>query len=79
MQSYLRKSIWTKMAAIGFIAIILIGNIWLVYFLSAQSPQPWLQFLLSISLIWTAISACGMGVKMLLHRVMEDRDGDSGL
>lgn len=74
MKPYLRKSIFTKAVALGFIAMILLGNAWLVVFLTGQKDSAWLSVTFAVCMVWTVLAGCGMGVKMVLHRFAAEPD-----
>lgn len=60
MNPELRKSIFTKSAALAFSLILLLGNLWLAFsFLGGDAPS-WLNKLMLISVIWVAVSGIGM-------------------
>lgn len=53
-----RQSIFAKLTAIGFIVIVVLGNVWLTYALVAHDPPNWLMdaFLVSGVYILVQIS-----------------------
>ncbi len=41
MIRYLRQSLPARVAAVGFIVVIVLGNVWLTYGLTGQTPPVW--------------------------------------
>ncbi|HYX39189.1 MAG TPA: hypothetical protein VE954_39310 [Oligoflexus sp.] len=79
MKPYLRRSIFTKASALGFIVMILLGNAWLVVFLTGQSGAAWLSYSLTACMIWTILAGCGMGFKMIQHQIQKEPDDDAAV
>ncbi len=79
MKSYLRRSIFTKAVALGFIAMILLGNAWLVLFLTGQNGSMWLTYSFAACMGWTILAGFGMGVRMLQHQFQKDPDDDAAV
>jgi hypothetical protein len=77
MKSYLRRSIFTKAAALGFIVMILLGNAWLVLFLTGQSEAVWLTYSLAACMGWTVLAGFGMGFRMIQHQIQKGPDDDA--
>lgn len=68
MDSKLRKSIFTKSAALAFSLTLILGNLWFVYnFMGGKTP-PWLSKLMFYSVIWVALSGIGMAIHYALIR-----------
>ncbi len=79
MKSYLRRSVFTKAVALGFIAMILLGNAWLVLFLTGQNGSMWLTYSFAACMGWTILAGFGMGVRMLQHQFQKDPDDDAAV
>jgi hypothetical protein len=79
MKIYLRRSIFTKAAALGFIVMILLGNAWLVLFLTGQSGAVWLTYSLGACMVWTVLAGCGMGLKIIQHQIQKEPDDDAAV
>ncbi len=79
MKSYLRRSIFTKAVALGFIAMILLGNAWLVLFLTGQNGSAWLTYSFAACMGWTVLAGFGMGLRMLQHQFQKDPDDDAAV
>ena len=79
MKSYLRRSIFTKAVALGFIVMILLGNAWLVLFLTGQSGAAWLSKSFAICMGWTILAGFGMGFKMIQHSMQKGPDDDAAV
>ena len=79
MKPYLRRSIFTKAAALGFIVMVLLGNVWLVLFLTGQKGVLWLSSSFTICMAWTALAGCGMGVRMIQHQFQKEPDDDASV
>lgn len=79
MKSYLRRSIFTKAAALGFIVFILLGNAWLVLFLTGQKEAVWLVYGFAGTMTWTVLAGCGMGVRMIQHQFQKETDDDAAV
>ncbi len=79
MKSYLRRSIFTKAVALGFIAMILLGNAWLVLFLTGQNGSMWLTYSFAACMGWTILAGFGMGLRMLQHQFQKDPDDDAAV
>ncbi len=79
MKSYLRRFVFTKAVALGFIAMILLGNAWLVLFLTGQNGSMWLTYSFAACMGWTILAGFGMGVRMLQHQFQKDPDDDAAV
>lgn len=62
MHPHLRKSIFTKGAAIGFSGNILLGNFWLAFNIAGGESPAWLSKAMFYSFVLVAISGIGMAV-----------------
>ena len=54
----------TKLMAIGFIVLILLGNYWLVFIFSFQQPPWWLWDAFILCSMW--IIGCGIGIGIMI-------------
>lgn len=54
----------TKLMAIGFIVLILLGNYWLIFIYSFQSTPKWLWDVFILCSIW--IIGCGFGIIIMV-------------
>lgn len=79
MKSYLRRSLFTKAVALGFIVMILLGNAWLVLFLTGQSGAVWLTYSFAACMVWTILAGFGMGLRMIQHQFQKAPDDDSAV
>jgi biotin transporter BioY len=79
MKSYLRRSIFTKAVALGFIVMILLGNAWLVLFLTGQSEAAWLSYSFTFCMGWTILAGFGMGIRMIQHQFQKGPDDDAAI
>jgi hypothetical protein len=79
MKTYLRRSIFTKAVALGFIVMILLGNAWLVLFLTGQDGASWLTYSFAACMGWTALAGFGMGLKMIQHQFQKGPDDDAAI
>ncbi len=77
MKLYLRRSIFTKAAALGFIVMILLGNAWLVQALTGQKVAVWMAYSFAVCIVWTSLAGCGMGLKIIQHQFHRDSDDDA--
>lgn len=62
MHPHLRKSIFTKGAAIGFSGNILLGNFWLAFNIAGGESPAWLSKAMFYSFVLVVISGIGMAV-----------------
>lgn len=62
-----RSSLWSKGSALGFISLIILGNIWFVQSFAQREAASWLQAAFSANVVWLLISGCGLGVHILLN------------
>ena len=60
MDKRLRHSPASRLVALAFISIILAGNVWLVYFFTAQTVPNWLQYWFSGSITVAMIGGVGL-------------------
>lgn len=60
MDSHLRKSIWTRSVALGFVYLILIGNIWITYHITGSHVPLWMRVAFFIGIFWVTVSAFGV-------------------
>lgn len=79
MKSYLRRSLFTKAVALGFIVMILLGNAWLVLFLVGQSGSVWLSYSFAACMGWTILAGFGMGLRMIQHHLQKAHDDDAAV
>jgi hypothetical protein len=79
MKTYLRRSVFTKAVALGFIVMILLGNAWLVLFLTGQGEVVWLSNAMSACMVWTVLSGFGMGIRVIQHQFQKDSDDDAAV
>jgi TRAP-type C4-dicarboxylate transport system permease small subunit len=76
LKPYLRRSIFTKAVALGFIVMILLGNVWLVLVLTGQKDMHWLGQSFAACMVWIALAGCGMGVRMIQHQFRKETETD---
>lgn len=68
MDSQLRKSIWTRSVALGFVYLILIGNVWVTYLITGGHVPLWMRVAFFIGIFWVTVSAFGvMAVAYLIR------------
>ena len=72
MQDKIRKSLPTKIAAVGFIAITLAGNFWLVNLLLGTSPHPIVVFLFFVG-VATALFG-GLGLALIYVKELQKKE-----
>lgn len=60
MHPHLRKSIFTKGAALGFSGNILLGNFWLAFNIAGGESPPWLSKAMFYSFAVVVVSGIGM-------------------
>ncbi|WP_218110370.1 hypothetical protein [Oligoflexus tunisiensis] len=75
----MRRSIFTKAVALGFIVMILLGNAWLVLFLTGQGGAVWLSNSLAACMVWTLLGGFGMGLRMIQHQFQKEPDDDAAV
>lgn len=78
MHPYLRKSIFTKGAALGFCSNLLLGNFWLAFNVAGGESPAWLSKAMFYSTVVVVVSGLGMAFvysHILMGRVpLEDED-----
>ncbi len=62
-----RSSFWSKVSALGFIVLVILGNIWFVEGLTGRESPPWLQVLFIANVLVLLISGFGLGIHILLN------------
>lgn len=62
MHPHLRKSVFTKGAALGFCGNLLLGNFWLAFNIAGGESPPWLSKAMFFSTAVVVISGIGMAV-----------------
>lgn len=72
MQQDIRSSWWTKLIAIGFILLILMGNFWVVFLITGQAIPEWLQSGFMANIGFLVICCLGFG-GMVLWRLLRGR------
>lgn len=65
MSPVLRKHIFTKLVAVGFIFLILLGNIWFGLSLTTTETPIWIQTLFGIGILWVIT----FGVLLCLYAI----------
>jgi hypothetical protein len=60
MNSKLRKSWATKSVAIGFIALTLLGNYWIVLVITGQKTPQWFHDTIVFTSLWVLLSGVGL-------------------
>ncbi len=60
MAPELRRSLPTRLVAIAFIAMILLGNYWLVERLLGQPAPGWLSASFALAILTAGVGGCGM-------------------
>lgn len=79
MHPHLRKSIFTKAAAIGFSCNLLLGNFWLAFNFAGGESPPWLGKAMFYSTAVVLISGLGMAFvygQILLKGIPAEEEGD---
>lgn len=71
MHQELRKSIWTRLVALGFIYLIVLGNVWFTYTVTGGEVPLTLRVAFFVGIFWVLTSAVGV----LVHAVQIKRGG----
>lgn len=80
MPPKLRQHILTKLVAIGFIYLIIIGNIWFGLSITTKVTPVWLQSLFGIGVLWvvaTGFLLVAYGGYAWFTGALEEGDDDS--
>lgn len=75
-----KKSLWTKLVALCFIILILLGNIWVVQRFSLDIPPFWLQTCFVICTGASFVFGAALLAERLIFKVMkadEESDNDN--
>lgn len=75
MHPTLRKSVFTKGAALGFSGNLLLGNFWLAFNIAGGESPPWLSKAMFFSTAVVVIS--GIGMAFVYAQIL--MSGDQGL
>lgn len=78
MHPSVRRSIWAKMTALGFIYLIILGNFWFSYRLFGHHSPEWLLEAFVIGLPFVFIGGMGvifLAVKQLIHDLKNPQVG----
>lgn len=60
-----RSSVWSKLSALGFIILVILGNIWFIEGLTGREAPKWLQILFLANVLGLLISGLGLGTHIL--------------
>lgn len=71
MHPELRRSIWTRLVALGFIYLIVLGNVWVTYTVTGGYVPLSLRVAFFIGIFWVVTTAVGV----LVHAVQIKRGG----
>ena len=75
MNDALRRSLPSKLTAIGFIVLIVSGNFWLVNALISKSPSTWVGIGFMVGSVLTMAGAIGLLTLALYRRFFVEQDG----
>ena len=76
MDEQLRRSIWTKMSAIGFIYLIVLGNIWYAMLVVGAAPPEWLKISFYLGIFFVLASGAGLLMKILTRWYLNPYQGE---
>jgi hypothetical protein len=65
----LRKSLPARAAALGFVALIIFGNLWVVYALINAKPPVWISYGFGAGLIVAMVSGVALGALLVYWRI----------
>ncbi len=73
MHPELRRSIWTRLVALGFIYLIVLGNIWVTYQVTGEHVPLSLRVAFFLGIFWIVTTAVGV----LVHAIQIKKGGSS--
>ena len=67
MDEQLRRSVWTKLSALGFIYLIILGNIWFAFMVVGAVLPDWLRNSFYLGVLFVLGSGAGLFTKILTN------------
>lgn len=70
----LRSSIWSKAAALGFIFLIVLANVWVAILVTGSQTPAWLSNSFMIGILLTFANVVALAVKMIITKFNSKKD-----